>query len=96
LPEVFKQLFLKALKQGSEGKTPDPFDVPPPVLKEAGFKTESELIEPQLESEPEEIEDDPSPAMEKFKKPQPKEKTFVDILADKIADRILKKLLGSM
>ena len=98
LPEAFKQLFLKAMKQGADGKRPDPFSVPPKVLTDAGFQTEEEFRKGEQEEleELEEVETQP------LKKPIPSSekalgttssKSFVDILADKIANKILERLL---
>jgi len=88
LPEEHKTGFLAALQKASEGETPPPIVIPPGVLTEAGFKSEADFLESQ-----------PKPELEPFKggarQPmiQPPS-SFVDILADKVADRILKRLLG--
>ena len=96
LPDAFKQLFIKAMKQAAEGKTPDPFSVPPTVLREAGFTPVDEFERQRAELEEPDEEDDTKEVSPPPKR-QPKSgssKSFVDILAEKIADKILDKLLG--
>jgi hypothetical protein len=86
LPEEHKEAFFKAAKIAADGQTPPPIKIPQSALKEAGFTTEEEFLETLPKPTPPEPQVSPDIHIPN--------KAFVDILADKIADKILKKLLG--
>lgn len=105
LPEPYNSLFIKAMKMASEGKTPEPFSCPPRILTESGFVAEEVFVD-ELTPTEEVVEEEEGgedlltsdPQIRKFEEKasktlQRKPKSFIDILADKIAEKILERLL---